>query len=928
MPKKTKHDIEKALIATANHFLAELGTEMSAHKIRLDTDLERELGIDSIKKVELFHRIEKTFHLSLPDALLLEAATLGDLVAPILAANPTVGVTTRSISQPMAKASYNPNTAASLVDALYGYTESDPQRTHIIFQDDAGEESIITYQDLLQNAETVAACFQAYGIKPNETCAIMLPTSKAFFYTFFGLLLIGAIPVPIYPPFRPDQIEEYVSRSILILRSAGIRLLITFDQATLLSKQLKPFIPSLMATLTFEQLLQRQHHDYKRVTITDQHPALIQYTSGSTGNPKGVLLHHANLLSNLRAAGDAFAVTENDVVVSWLPLYHDMGLIGKWLGSLYYGVPASIMPPQSFLARPERWLWNIHYHRGSISAAPNFAYGYCTQKIPAHAIEGLDLSSWRIAANGAEAVDPDIFRAFYARFAQYGLNEKAPTAVYGLAESTVALSFSSVNEVQTYDCIDRGALESDKQAINVERNHKGSLELASCGQVIPGHALRIVDDHDNPLPERHVGLIQFKGPSSLVAYYNNDAATEAIKHGPWYQTGDLGYIGDGHLYITGRKKDLIIKAGRNISPETIEEATSQVADIRKSCVIAFGINDRQTGTEQVVIVAEMRKNSQRQKKAIRDDIRQVISRQLGDPPDKIILVMPGTIPKTSSGKLRRATCKQDYLAGKLGQTGAPLWWQLTKIISKSYGQKMAHLLTIIARMVYTAYVALLFSMVIIPLWLLIIVLPKDIAAITIHYVFRVLLVLAGMPVTRQHADRQPNTTPIVFVANHASYLDSIILMAYLPTNAAFIAKREVLRVPILATFIKKMDHITVQRENKKDRLSVLKQAHALLKTDKSIIVFPEGGILSPDGIHPFKSGAFAMAAERQCPLCPISIHGTRRILRANNVLLRPGRITLTYQQALRAKNNTWAEINRLKTEARRLIGRDSGEQLR
>ena len=925
---KKNQDIEQALIAETSQFLAELSTEAKVCKISLDTDLERELGIDSIKKVELFHRIEATFDITLPEKLLSQAATLQDFVVPITKAGPSQVPQKRKVSTQQKKAHFNPQQADSFVDVLYGYAASDPERVHIYFQDEHAQETPITYAELLTNAEQVAASFQAYGIKPHETCAIMLPTSKEFFYTFFGLLLVGAIPIPIYPPFRPDQIEEYVSRSILILRSASIRLLITFEKAAILSKQLKPFIPSLIATLTLPQLLKRKNYPFKKVSISDQHPALIQYTSGSTGSPKGVLLYHANLLNNLRAAIKALKITEKDVVVSWLPLYHDMGLIGKWLGSLYYGIPASIMPPQSFLARPERWLWNIHYHRGTISAAPNFAYGYCTQKITDKAIEGLDLSSWRLAANGAEAVDGNIFRAFYKRFADYGLKETAPTAVYGLAESTVALSFSDVHAVQTYDYVDQKTLQEEKIAKKASKKDKNTLEFTNCGQPIPGHEIRIVDENDKPLASRHVGILQFKGPSSLVAYYQNVQATEAIKRGKWYQTGDLAYIAEGNLYITGRIKDIIIKAGRNISPEAIEEVTSQVAEIRKGCVIAFGVHDALSGTEQLIIVAEVRHGTKRSFSAIRDEIIQYVSTQLGDPPDKIILVKPGRIPKTSSGKLRRAQCKTDYLQGKLGHAGPPRWWQLTKIIGKSYFKKLISWCSILGRALYTVYVSLWLIICLLPLWLLVMIVPRKQASVFTQQTFRFLLFIVGMPVMKNRpVGLGTDEKPAIFVANHASYLDSIVLVAHLPANVAFIAKKEVLKAPILATFVKKLAYITVQREDVKDSVEAFETTHKVLQAGRSVMIFPEGGIFNTPGLRPFKSGAFSLAVNTSCPIYPISLNGTRGILRNDNFLLRPGKITLTYHPPLIPENTTWTEISRLSDAARTAIVKECGEQL-
>lgn len=337
------------------------------------------------------------------------------------------------------------------------------------------------------------------------------------------------------------------------MQSAQVRILITFSRAEVLSHMLRTFIPSLKEVATVKNLKSRTEN-FSPVIVEPSDPALIQYTSGSTGDPKGVLLSHENMLSNMRAIGKALPIKQTDIVVSWLPLYHDMGLM-SWLGSLYFGIPLTLMSPITFLARPEKWLWAIHYHRATLSGGPNFAYELCAKKIPAKDLEGLDLSSWRFAFNGAEAINPRTLERFYKKFSPYGFKLEAFAPVYGLAESTVGLAFPPVTRAPRIDKVQRAPFEKENKAIPVKSSdEKNALEFVACGIPMPLHEIQIADDNGNVLPERHIGNIQFRGPSAMQGYFNNPAATQKTYRHGWWDSGDLGYLADKEIFIIGRKK--------------------------------------------------------------------------------------------------------------------------------------------------------------------------------------------------------------------------------------------------------------------------------------------------------------------------------------------------------------------------------------
>ena len=379
------------------------------------------------------------------------------------------------------------------------------------------------------------------------------------------------------------------------------------------------------------------------------------------------MLTHANLLANIRAMAQAVDASSRDVFVSWLPLYHDMGLIGAWLGSLYAGFPLVVMSPMTFLARPERWLWAIHRFRGTLSAAPNFAYELCLKRIDEAQLAGLDLSSWRMAFDGAEAVSPDTITRFTERFARYGFRSSVMTPVYGLAESSVGLLFPPRGRGPLIDRVRREPFVVQGKAIPTGADDINPLRFVACGRPIAGHEVRIVDETGLEVGERVEGHLEFKGPSATSGYYRNPEQTKRLFRGEWLDTGDRAYMAEGEVYVTGRVKDIIIRGGRHIYPDEIEEAVGALPGVRKGCVAAFGSPDPGSGTERLVVLAETRETGDAAREALREAISRATIDRLGEPPDEIVLAPPHSVLKTSSGKIRRSATKDLYLRGQLGR---------------------------------------------------------------------------------------------------------------------------------------------------------------------------------------------------------------------------------------------------------------------
>ncbi|HWT48027.1 MAG TPA: AMP-binding protein, partial [Mycobacterium sp.] len=642
------------------------------------------LGIGSLELAELLLRVQDKFGVALPPHILASAETPRDLVAALVPGlprgHPAVGQDRGTVSLPAtAPGAVAPDSATTLNDALNWHVSATPDRTHIRILDEAGippNSTDVTYAALRREAAAVAAGLLAHDVMPGERVAIMLPTCRAYFVTFAGVVLAGAVPVPVYPPARPSQLADHLRRTTGILTNAGATMLVTVPEAVTLGHLLRANVESLGHVVVPESLTGAGEDVLARPRADDL--ALVQYTSGSTGQPKGVALTHRNLLANIRVMGRAAAASGSDTFVSWLPLYHDMGLIGAWLGCMYFGVPLVVMSPQSFLIRPSRWLWAIHANRATMSAGPNFAYELCLTKVRDAEIEGLDLSSWRLAYNGAEPVSAATIERFGDRFAPYGFRREAMTPVYGLAESSVGLAFPPLGRGPLIDRIRRDAFVRSGRAEPAKPGER-DLRFVACGQPLPGHEIRVVDAAGNELGDRREGRVEFRGPSATAGYFNNAPATRSLFHDDWLDTGDLGYLADADLYVTGRVKDVIIRAGRNLHPAELEEAVGNLKGVRKGCVAVFASPDPSGGPERLVVMAESRAVGDDARAALRSEIAATAVDLLGVAPDDVVLAPPRTVLKTSSGKIRRAASQQIYSAGKIGARPHAVWWELARL---------------------------------------------------------------------------------------------------------------------------------------------------------------------------------------------------------------------------------------------------------
>ncbi|MGQ0595551.1 MAG: AMP-binding protein [Gammaproteobacteria bacterium] len=891
----------------------------------LDSSFDKDLGLDSLERVELLTRIERTFSVEIPEDTLGAAETLRDLLRALLAAGPRIPARPRVVADELRNGVLPvPEGASTLIEALSWHVEAHPDRRHALFYRTADETRTLTYGELWRGASAVAAGLAEHGLAPGEAVAIMLPSGFEFFFAFFGSLLAGGVPVPLYPPARLSQLEDHLKRQAGILRSSLAPILITVREATLAARLLKGHAPELREIVTVGEL-QAARPNALRPRVKAEDVAFLQYTSGSTGNPKGVVLTHANLLANLRAWGRAARFDSNDVSVSWLPLYHDLGLIGAWLGSLYNGGLLVLMSPLDFLARPERWLWAIHTHRGTAAAAPNFAFELCLRRIEDRDIEGLDLGSWRLAANGAEPVSPDTLRRFTERFAPYGFREEAMAPVFGLAECTVGLAVPPMGRKPIVDRIERAPLIHWRRAVPARADDEHALEFVACGRVLPGHEMRIADHEDRELPERSVGHLQFRGPSATRGYFRNPEETARLIHGEWLDSGDLSYIADGDLYVTGRVKDTIIRGGRNILPHELEEAIGDLPGIRKGCVAVFGV-DSAAGTERLVVVAETREREPSVLEELRRRINTLAVELLETPLDEIVLAAPQSVLKTSSGKIRRAGTRELYQRGKLGRTAGAPWLQVARLALSGTPGQLTRLARGTGAYLYAAYAWIAFALVALVDWIAVFTTPSlKWRWRATRGLIRLLLRLVALPVQTEGIEGLLRNEPRVFVANHTSFLDVLVLIAMLPGPLHFVAKREFLRMPVLGILFSRLGAQFVERFDAQTGTEDTERLKQVARGGGSLMVFAEGTFRRGAGLRPFRMGAFAIAASARRPVVPVALRGARSVLPRDSWLPRRHPITVAVGEPIWPEGEGWDAAVALRDAAREQILRRCGE---
>ena len=481
--------------------------------------------------------------------------------------------------------------------------------------------------------------------------------------------------------------------------------------------------------------------------------------------------------------------------------------------------------------------------------------------------------------NGAEPVSPSTIGRFTERFRAFGFPAEAMAPVYGLAESSVGLAFPPVGRRPIIDRVQRVALARDGHATPAEQQDTTALEFVACGRPLPRHQIRVVDEAGSELPDRRQGRLEFKGPSATAGYFRNEEKTRGLFDGTWLDSGDLAYIADGDVYLTGRIKDMIIRAGRNIYPHELEEAVGRIEGIRKGCVVAFAGRDERTGTEKLVVMAETRLAAEAEKKRLESEIAQASLALLEMPPDDIVLVPPRTVPKTSSGKIRRSAARALYEAGVFGETNRALWLQVARLAIGGVTHRGRRVLARTVEVAYAGYWWALLVALGVLTWPLVVLLPRrEWRHAVVRAAAKGFLRLTGISLTIEGAAAMPRGGAIIIV-NHASYLDGLVVSAVLAGEPKFIAKQELQGQWIAGVFLRRLGTIFVRRIDPKGGVEDTDVILNAARAGAQVVAMPEGTFSRMPGVLPFRLGAFMVAVEAKVAVVPVTIKGTRMVLR-------------------------------------------------
>jgi acyl-CoA synthetase (AMP-forming)/AMP-acid ligase II len=550
----------------------------------------------------------------------------------------------------------------NFIDVPQMRASAHPERVALRFLGDGENETCtITYAQLFASASAVAARLQS-SAAVGDRALLLYPSGPEYVAAFLGCLLAGVIAVPACPPESGSL--PHLKRLLAIINDATPQLVLTQSELVAPLEAARSMVPALASVglLATDELEPREGAEWRCPSLTPDAVAFLQYTSGSTASPKGVVVSHANLLANELVISRAFEMTEADVVVSWLPLFHDMGLIGGLLQPIFSGQELVLIGPQHFMERPLRWLEAIARFRGTVSGAPDFAYRLCVDRTRAGAPPGLDLSSWRLAFCGAEPIRPASLRRFAERFAPAGFDAAALYPCYGLAESTLFVSGGARGSGVVVRSFDAGAL-SEHQA----QEATGGRELVACGRAQADHEVVIVDpESQERVAPGQIGEIQVAGPSVALGYWRNPAAsaeTFAPREGRTFlRTGDLGFVHEGSLFITGRRKDMLIVRGRNLYPQDLEATIEeQLEVVRRGRVAAFSVLSGDEERIGVAIEVSRRLQKLVDPLSLCREVSEKLAEAHGDTPAVVVLLNPGSMPITSSGKLQRSLCAKRWV---------------------------------------------------------------------------------------------------------------------------------------------------------------------------------------------------------------------------------------------------------------------------
>ncbi len=561
----------------------------------------------------------------------------------------------------------------TLLDCARDLLADSPERSALTLILPDGTQTVSTLA-FFEQAARYAHALERAGVRPGDLVVLVLQHGSEVLYSFWGAMLLGAVPsiMPfLTPKLDPDRYYDSVRQLVAL---SEVKAVITYpDMAPTLRAHLEG-IPTLGAILSIAALEPGGRLDdyLDRAPSRPQDTAFLQHSSGSTGLQKGVMLSHGAVLNQIAAYSAAIALRPDDVIVSWLPLYHDMGLIAGFILPIVQGIHLVLMSPFHWVRDPQILLHAIHEHRGTLCWLPNFAYNFLATRVRRSALDGLDISSVRAFINCSEPVRHDSHELFGAFYAPHGLDPLALHTCYAMAENTFAVTQSALDAPPRLDIVDRRVLMEQRRALPADGTDGPTVALVSCGRPIARTEIRIVDAERHDLPERHVGEVALRSNCMLSGYYHRPDATAQALDGGWYFTGDLGYLADGELYITGRQKDLIIVGGKNIYPQDIENALNDIPGVHPGRTVAFGVPNEALGTEDIAVICEVDTDNPEAHAGTTRAIRTRVAQTTDATARYVHLVGPKWLIKTSSGKIARAANRQKFIEQVLSQSSEGL----------------------------------------------------------------------------------------------------------------------------------------------------------------------------------------------------------------------------------------------------------------
>jgi len=547
---------------------------------------------------------------------------------------------------------------------LRRFYEETPDRVAVYLQHAGQEDLPVTYRDLLKGAAGYARTYARAGVQPGDVVLLILQHGIDLIYSYFGAVLHGAIPA-IMPylteKLLPERYRSDLASLLGITRPAAIITYPDFEQEVRAALKEGDSVRAVIVSSEADQPADPDFESLPGMQRRAEDIVLLQHSSGTTGLQKGVALSHQAVINQLESYRLALHLTDEDVVVSWLPLYHDMGLIACYLLPILLGVPLVLLSPFDWVRAPYRLMQAVSRYGGTLSWLPNFAYNFCAQKVRDRDLDGIDLSSWRAISNCSEPMRWESHQAFYERFKDYGLRYEALTTCYAMAENVFAVTQGGIDAPVVVDEIDREGLQIERVA-RPGKPDRDVIKMLSAGRPISSVRVRVLNEKSQDVPDRVIGELALQSDCMLTGYYNRPDATKKAFLDGWYLTGDFGYMADGEVYVTGRKKDLIIVGGKNVYPQDIEQLAMDVPGIHPGRVVCFGVYNEAAGTEDVVVVGEVETRDIQERYKIADQVRQVVTRGSAIALRHVYLVDPPWLIKTSSGKTARLANRDKYLA--------------------------------------------------------------------------------------------------------------------------------------------------------------------------------------------------------------------------------------------------------------------------